>query len=398
MEAQPGPSSWPAVDVEAERVWNTSGRRVPQADRHVRYRPTIPALIGVLDPPLSPATRTVVEEATLRLRSVDAAGATGPAAVALLRTESSASSKIEQIEVGQRYIGRALAGLPTQQRSAQEVAGNVAALRVALASADGGLGPGFFDGIHAALLPDESWAGSIRQVQNWVGGSDHSPREARFVPPEPQRVLGLLADLATFIRRTDVPALAQAAVGHAQFEVIHPYADGNGRVGRALVHVVLRRRGIVVNGVAPLSAAMLADGDRYFDDLRHYEQGDVDGFVARFAHSAMLAADATEQLAEQLDGLRAEWRELDVVARARSDATVRKVIDDLVEHPVCSIAQVADRYDVSHEAARTALETLASAGLLNRTTAARNLHVYEAHEIFALLDDLERWMKQRVAK
>ncbi|MEX0705773.1 MAG: Fic family protein [Nitriliruptoraceae bacterium] len=362
----------------------------------MRYRPAIPPLIGALDPPLSPGTRAAVEEATLRLRSVDAAGATGPAAVALLRTESSASSKIEQIEVGQRYIGRALAGLPTQQRSAQEVAGNVAALQGALAGATSDIGRGYLDDIHAALLPGEPWAGSVREVQNWIGGSDHSPRDARFVPPGPERVPALLADLITFIRRTDLPALVQAAIAHAQFEIIHPYADGNGRVGRALVHVILRRRGIVVNGVAPLSSALLAEGNRYFDDLRRYEQGDVDGFVVRFARSGLLAADAAGRLAGQLDRLRAEWRELDVVARARSDATVRRLIEDLVEHPVCSAGQVADRHGVSHEAARMALDALAEAGVLNRTIAARNLHVFEADEVFALLEDVERWMERAV--
>lgn len=387
--------TWPPVAFSAERVWDPSGRRVPQADRHVRYRSAIPPIIGDLHPPLSPQTRAAVEEATLRLRSVDAAGATGLAAVALLRTESSASSKIEQIEIGQRYVGRALAGLPTQQRSAREVAANVAALQVALTVADGDLAPEVFDDIHGVLLPDEPWAGRVREVQNWVGGSDHSPRDARFVPPEPARVPALLADLAAFIGRADLPALAQAAVAHAQFEVIHPYVDGNGRVGRALVHLVLRRRGVVVHGVAPLSAALLADGDRYFDDLRRYEQGDVDHFVARFAHSGLLAAEAAERLAEQLGGLRDEWRGLATVAGARSDATVRRVVEDLVEDPVCSVRQIADRYGVSHEAARGALEALTEAGVLNRTTAARNLHVYEAHEVFSLLEDVERWMRWR---
>src|SRR5690606_34052319 len=80
-------------------------------------------------------------------------------------------------------------------------------------------------------------------------------------------------------------------------------------------------------------------------------------------------------------------------AGARSDATVRKLVEDLVEHPVCDTSQVAARYGVSHEAARLALDTLVKVGVLNRTTAARNLQVFEAHEVFAAIEDLERWTR-----
>lgn len=375
--------------------WRPTSARVPRQDRDVRYSPVVPARIADAPLALSAATVALVEEATLALRDVDRSGATGGFAAPLLRTESAASSKVEHIEVGQRFVGRAIAGLPTRQRSATEVAANVATVRQALSLADGELTLSIFDELHARLLPGEPWAGSVRTVQNWIGGSDHSPRDARFVPPAPGRVPGALADLARWMDRRDVPSVAQAGVAHAQFEVIHPYVDGNGRVGRALTHLVLRRRGVVTEGIAPVSIAVLADRDGYLDGLERYERGEVDGYVASFASSCRVAAAASRHLQRELAELRAEWQELDVVARSRSDATIRRIVDQQLEHPVTSITQVAERCGVSHEAARNALESLVEAGVLNRTTAARNLHVYEAHEVFATLEDLERRVAAR---
>lgn len=372
------------------RDWHPQGQRVPAADRHVTFRPVVLATIGRADLELSTQTVAEVERATLALHAADRDGATGGFTVALLRTESAASSKVEHIEVGQRFVGRALAGFPTRQRSALEVAANVAALRRALELSDGPVTPSTFDDIHGRLVPDEDWAGSVRTIQNWIGGSDYSPRDARFVPPIPADVPAALRDLCLWMERTDVPAVAQAAVTHAHFEAIHPYVDGNGRVGRALTHLVLRRRGVVRDGIAPVSIAVLADRDGYFDSLRRYEQGDVDGFTRSFARSCRTAAAASRQLQRDLGALCEEWRELPVVAGARSDATIRKLVEQQLEHPVTSAAQAAERCEVSHEAARGALERLVGAGVLNRTTAARNLHIYEAHEVFAVLDDLER--------
>src|SRR5260370_27653988 len=102
----------------------------------------------------------------------------------------------------------------------------------------------------------EPHGGVIRDRQNWIGGGDYSRCEAQFVPPPPQEVERLLDDLCNFCNGDDLPAIAQAAIAHAQFETIHPFADGNGRTGRALVHVILRRRGLVPRGLPPISLVL----------------------------------------------------------------------------------------------------------------------------------------------
>lgn len=325
----------------------------------------------------------------MELRAADEAGSTGQSTVPLLRSESAASSKIEQIDVKQRYVARAMAGYPTTQRAAQEVAANIAAIQEALKEPGRDLDTKRLNRIHKILLPGEDWSGALREVQNWIGGSDHSPRDARYVPPIPDDVPELVADMARFANRRDLPAVAQAGILHAQFEAVHPYVNGNGRVGRALVHRILRRRGVVQHGVAPVSVALLAQGDSYLEALHGFDAGDTERFVRQFADSGLLAAKASRQLTADLKDLVAEWHELDSVTGSRSDATVRRLILDLPEHPVIDTNWVIERYQVSRRTALNALDALLSDDVLNRTTAARGLYVYEAIDVLALIEGVE---------
>lgn len=381
--------------LDRVRTWSPAGR-VPRRDRNVRYRPTLPALISRHAPAIPGDVRSLAEDAAMELRSADDAGATSTSTIPLLRSESAASSKIEHIEVKQRYVARALAGLPTRQRAANEVANNIRAVQQALEDANVPLDVAGLNAIHATLLPDEVGAGELRDKQNWVGGSDHSPRGARYVPPVPERVPECVHDLLAFMERRDLPAVVQAGLVHAQFEAVHPYEDGNGRVGRALIHRVLRARGVVRHGVAPVSVAMLVQRDRYLEDLKAYDEGDAGQFARHFSESALLAADASHRLTSDIAQIVAEWQEDPVIANARSDATVRRLVPDLAAHPAMDTNSIMDRYEVSRPAALGALESLTEAGILNRTTATRGLYVYEAPEIFDAIDNIEREMLDQV--
>jgi Fic family protein len=114
--------------------------------------------------------------------------------------------------------------------------------------------------------PHPHLAGRIRTVQNWIGGNDYNPCGADFVPP-PEHVGDLLDDLCAAVNDDVLPSLIQAALVHAQFETIHPFEDGNGRAGRALIHVVLKRRGVATHYVPPISALFANSRQRYIDGL-----------------------------------------------------------------------------------------------------------------------------------
>jgi Fic family protein len=127
-------------------------------------------------------------------------------------------------------------------------------------------------------------------VQNWIGGSNHSPRNALYVPPPPDTVKEYVDDLVRFTNRNGIPVLAQAPVAHAQFESIHPFTDGNGRIGRALVNTILRPRGATNRVVVPLASALVARRDHYFDVLNDYRVGRPEPIVAAFAAASRIAA------------------------------------------------------------------------------------------------------------
>ncbi len=188
--------------------------------------------------------------------------------------------------------------------------------------------------MHKALLdstePDS--AGKWRTVQNWIGGSDWSPYEATFVPPQPDRVPAAIQDLERFLARDDVPTLVQAAIAHAQFETIHPFTDGNGRTGRALVHSLLRGKELTRHVTVPVSAGLLADTRRYFDALTAYRNGDPEPIVERLAHASLAAINNGRALVDELHAVRASWEE---EISARRDATAWRLGRPAAESTRC---------------------------------------------------------------
>jgi Fic family protein len=185
----------------------------------------------------------------------------------LLRSESVASSRIEGLVLSHRRLAKA-AFSGTHDITAQSVLGNIRALQLAvdLAARVETLEAGHLEEVHRILFEstrDEARAGALRTEQNWIGGSASTPRDAEFIPPPPELVPALVDDLCAFCNRADVPAVIQAGIAHAQFETIHPFFDGNGRVGRALILIVLRRRGLAENYLPPVSLVLAGEADRY---------------------------------------------------------------------------------------------------------------------------------------
>ncbi len=231
-------------------------------------------------------------------------------------------------------------------------------------------------------------AGELRERQNWIGGNAYNPGRADFVPPPPELVKDLVEDLVAFMNRTDIPPVVQAAVAHAQFETIHPFADGNGRVGRALIHVVLRRRGLAPRYVPPVSLALAADAKAYVAGLTAFREDRPADWILLFAHAIERAAAKAGELALRLAELQEKWRER--AGRPRRHSSSEALIVDLPAHPIVTVATAQKFLGRSKQAVNEAIAALADRGVLHPITLAKRNRAWEARELFDLINDVER--------
>jgi Fic family protein len=380
--------SWPAVTYE-QVPW-TSNDDVP-ASRAARrrhrgpYEAAVAPEIAARPVVLPPDTAALVDDAAAEVVRFDAelGHEIAPFAAVLLRSESAASSKIENLTASARAIAEAELH-PHSGRNASLVVANERAMSAAIALAER-IDPDAILAMHGALLESSrpDIAGRWRDQQVWIGGGDLGPHGAPFVPPRHERVPAAIDDLVSFIDRDDVPVLAHAAVAHAQFETIHPFPDGNGRTGRALVHAHLRHKGLTRNVTVPVSAGLLTDTDAYFEALTAYRAGGVVPIVEQFAEAAFRATDNGRRLVDDLHTIRNGWREQ---VRARRDAPAWRITDLLLRQPVVSAAVVATELDTAVQNVYRSLRPLVDAGVLVEFTDKKRNRLWRAAEVLDALD------------
>nr|WP_276508349.1 Fic family protein [Modestobacter muralis] len=257
-------------------------------------------------------------------------------------------------------------------------------MRAALDLADD-LNPSTILAMHAALLDEvePTIAGRWRTDQVWIGGDTYGPHGAAFIPPVADEVPALIDDLVAFARREDVPVLTLAAVSHAQFETIHPFPDGNGRTGRALIHALLRRQELTRAVTVPVSAGLLSGIDDYFAALTAYRDGDPAPIVSALANGALAAVVNARELVAELHEVRARW---DDVVSARRDAAAWRVADLLLRQPVLDAATIAREVGVTPGNALRALEPLLAAGVVTEFTGRARHRLWQAAEVLTAVD------------
>jgi Fic family protein len=309
----------------------------------------------------------------------------------LLRAEAVASSRIEGLILSHKKLAEAAFDPEDTTVNARSVLGNVRAMEeaVRLATSRRLLTVDDIRAIHRRLFEhsDDERGGSIRTSQNWIGARDN-PWGARFIPVPEDDVPELLDDLCDFLEREDLPAVVQAALAHAQFETIHPFEDGNGRVGRALIHLVLRRRGITPHYVPPISLVLAANYAEYERGLTTYREQRYDEWSGLFARAVTIACQGAEELAGRIEALKQRWRE--AAASPRRGSAAERLIEALPVHPVVDLGSVQEILGASDEAARLGIERLAQAGILQEITKRRRGRAWECVGLFALLDQFER--------
>lgn len=305
----------------------------------------------------------------------------------LLRSESVASSRIERLVLTHRRLAKAAyAGAGALDPTASEVLGNVRAMEkaIALGSRRRALGLSDFFGLEKALFG--AGATGFRTEQSWIGGVASSPRDAEFVPPPPSEVEPLMKDLCEFMSRDDLPPVMHAAIVHAQFETIHPFVDGNGRIGRCLIHTVLRRRALAPRYVPPISLILASDGKAYVKGLTAYRREDVAEWCGVFASAAREAAGKAREYAERIAKLQARWRE---AAQPRRHSAAEKLIALLPSQPILGVKEAQELAGASDEAARLALKQLEAAGVVKQISVGKRNRAFEAVGIFELIDRVE---------
>jgi Fic family protein len=348
------------------------------------------------------------ERAVERLNS-EARGVADSEAVArlLLRAEAVASSRIEGLEVGARRLLKAQLAARLNDKpsdvTATEVLNNIEAMRWAVdtVSAADEITVEHVLAIHERLFAGttlDKHAGQIRAEQNWIGGSSYNPCSAAFVPPPPERVHELLEDLCAFCNSDSLPTVAQAALAHAQFETIHPFVDGNGRTGRALIHVILRRRGLAPTVVPPVSLVLATWSEAYVGGLtatRYREQSSsqaaIDGmndWLDIFAAATQRAVTDATSYEHRVREVQQRWR--DRLGRVRADSAASRLIEALPGAPIVTVQSAATLIDRSEQAVNEAIPRLVEAQVLKQTTVGKRNRAFEAGDLIDAFTDLER--------
>jgi Fic family protein len=395
MASLDGPDAhwtWPAHRPEV-RPWRQTHRGGIIEDRRLAEVVTMrPPRIAELEVRVAPAVGAAMEACVREIAGLDFAQGAELKGLEtlLLRTESVASSKIEHIEASVDDFARALHGIKSNPSATSMVAATEA-LTALINSVGGGADLVLSEVLaaHRALMIDDphdrAYAGRFRDMQNWIGGSDYSPRKAWFVPPAPETVADYMDDLIAFANRTDIPVLAQAAVVHAQFESIHPFTDGNGRIGRALINAVLRRRGATQRVVIPLASALVARRDEYFDHLGSYRAGRIEPLVLAFVRAATVAADESQVTARRIRELPQRWQQL--VGSRRSSAAVR-LLDGLAATPIFSASEAVEAIGGATSSVYAAIERLDEAGVIRPLTRRVRNQVWGACDLLDEVEDL----------
>ena len=362
------------------------------------YRAFIPDPIADFEPQLDSATSALSERAGSAVRELNLASpglrSLEGLARQLLRSEALASSAIEGLRISHRKLARAEIEGEAGDYKAREVLANTRAMEesVRIGNAAKQLTATSIKALHRKLSivpPLDKFAGKFRQEQGWIGGD--SPPDADYVGPPHRYVSELVKDLCLFMNRDDLSPVAQAAIAHAQFELIHPFADGNGRLGRCLIHVLFRRRQISPSYVPPVSLVLGANKDAYIAGIQNFRADKVDRWVAQFARAVETASENAKGFSQEVGELQDDW-----IGRAepmRADATARAVIEHLPSFPFITASIVQELTGRSRVAAIDGLDHLAKAGVLTRHRNQRKGDTWEAKELLALLERFEAAVK-----
>ena len=232
---------------------------------------------------------------------------------------------------------------------------------------------------------DVATPGEFRRSQNWIGPPGCTLNDATYVPPPPWELMPCLDAWERFLYDETLPPLVHAALVHSQFEAIHPFLDGNGRVGRLLITLLLANRGVIPSPLLYLSAYFEATREEYYARLQGVtERGEWEEWLTYFLKGVALQSEDAVDRIQRIDGLLSRWKQK--LAPGRSPLPER-TLDLFAENPFWTVSGVADRLEVAFTTARRAIDRLEAAGVVAPVGEARRNRVYCAQAILDVLEE-----------
>lgn len=323
----------------------------------------------------------------------------------LLRAEAVSSSYIEGLKIGTRKLLRSEMNDTGRyfkyNETASTVLGNIRAMQRAVddTTAQERITVDTILRIHGELMRGtslEEYGGIVREEQNWVGGNSENPLSASYVPPAPQHVRPLLDDLAEFANRSDIPSVLKAAIAHAQFESIHPFVDGNGRTGRALIHAILKRDGLA-KFVPPISLVMATHVKTYTETLNGFRYDGsypdaghdaINDWVSFFSGSVLAACEEARAFESDMATLVRSWHER--LGTVRGNSSTELMLDEMIGTPLFTVASMADSIKRSVPAVSNAVNVLEEAGVIREVSNKTRNRVFEAPDVIDQFNIFER--------
>lgn len=354
-------------------------------------------------PPLPPlemigARQLLLERATLAVGRLDSISTLLPDPHLFLysyvRREAVLSSQIEgtQSSLSDLLLFELAEAPGTPLDDAVEVSNYIAALEHGVARIREGfpLSSRLLREMHAALMTkgrgSEKQPGEFRRSQNWIGGT--RPGNARFVPPPPQEVAACMAALERFLHDDNhpLPLLLKAALAHVQFETIHPFLDGNGRLGRLLIVLLLHHGGLLADPLLYLSLYFKQHRSLYYDLLdRTRTTGDWEAWVDFFLEGVEQTANSAVQTARQLNDLFTEdSRRIQQMGRLATNAL--RVHGALRQQPLLTLQYLSNHHGMTFPTAAKAMQTLVAAGIARELTGQPRNRIFAYDAYLAILN------------
>jgi Fic family protein len=310
-----------------------------------------------------------------------------------VRREAVLSSRIEgtQATLGELLAAEAGAAVDRSPADLREVANYVVALEYGLKRLKTlPLSLRLTRELHAKLMAGVRGAhatpGEFRKSQNWIGPPGATLANATYVPPPPDTLMECLGAWEKFLHDGSLPVLVQTALMHVQFEAIHPFLDGNGRVGRLLITLFLVERDVLPTPLLYLSAFFEATRADYYDRLQGvHDRGEWEGWLVYFLNGVSRQSEDALSRAERINTLVARWR----AGLAGAPQAIR-LVDLIAQNPFCTVRGVAKRLRVAFTTAQRAVGRLEEAGFLEQVNKAKRDRVYCATALLKILEESAR--------